>query len=137
MDKIKYVNGFLFSPDFKRIVLIRKNRPDFQIGKINGIGGKINLGESPAEAMKREFLEEAGLEINNWKHFLTLSNELWEVEFFFATSENYALASTQTDEGIEIHYTFNLYEIEIISNLKWIIPMAMDSNHIFTHTQSN
>ena len=137
MDKIKYVNGFLFSPDFKKIVLIRKIRPEFQIGKLNGIGGKINLGESPNESMKREFLEEAGLEINYWQHFLTLSGDVWEVEFFFSTSEDYLSASTQTDENIEIHYTFNLAEIEIIPNLKWIIPMAMDQSHIYAHAQSH
>ena len=40
-NTIKYVTGFLFSPDKKSVVLINKNRPAFQVGKLNGVGGKI------------------------------------------------------------------------------------------------
>ena len=42
MDKKYYVLGFLFSPDCKRVALIIKNRPDWQAGFLNGIGGKID-----------------------------------------------------------------------------------------------
>ena len=129
MDKIQYVNGFLFSPDLKRIILIRKNRPQFQVGLLNGVGGKIKLNEEPINAMQREFEEEAGLEIKNWNYFLKLIGDTWEVYFYYAIAENYKLASSKTDEEIEIHYTFNLSQLEVIPNLKWIIPMAMDSNH--------
>lgn len=54
----RYVLGFLFSEDGSRVLLIWKNRPAWQAGKLNGIGGKIEDGEQPLDAMKREFVEE-------------------------------------------------------------------------------
>ena len=38
-----------------------KGRSDVHRGKWNGVGGKFELGESPLEAARREFWEEAGL----------------------------------------------------------------------------
>ena len=58
--KKTYVAGFLFSPDRSRVLLIRKNRPAWQAGKLNGLGGKIEPGETPPQAMRREFREEQG-----------------------------------------------------------------------------
>ena len=56
--KDRYVLGFVFSLDASRVLLIWKNRPEWQKGKLNGIGGKIEEGELPIDAMKREFSEE-------------------------------------------------------------------------------
>jgi len=39
--KTKYVCGFLFDMAFKHVALINKVRPDWQKGKLNGIGGKV------------------------------------------------------------------------------------------------
>ena len=133
MDKIKYVNGFLFSPDYKKITLLRKNRPEWQAGKINGIGGRIELEETPIEAMVREFDEEAGLTINDWRHFLTLEGDTWIVYMFTATSKDYNLAFSKTDEMVEIHYVFDVPSLDVISNLKWLIPMATDIDNINGH----
>jgi 8-oxo-dGTP diphosphatase len=52
---IEYVVGFLFNESLDQIALIRKEKPDWQRGKINGIGGKIEENESPEQAMRREF----------------------------------------------------------------------------------
>ena len=38
----EYVCGFLFSPDRKKVLLIRKRRPAWQAGKLNGVGGKVD-----------------------------------------------------------------------------------------------
>lgn len=48
-----YVVGFLFNNDMTKIVLIHKNRPYWQIGKLNGVGGKIEEYESSFNAMIR------------------------------------------------------------------------------------
>src|SRR3954470_21452915 len=71
----EYVCGFLFSPDRTRVLLIRKRRPAWQAGKLNGIGGKIEPGESPAQAMSREFREEAALDLppDAWHEVLMLT----------------------------------------------------------------
>lgn len=133
MDKIEYVNGFLFSPDYKRIVLIRKNRPAFQIGKLNGIGGRIEQGETPIDAMKREFMEEAGLEIDNWHNFSKMEGEEWVVYMYVSSSDEYTKAYSKTDEEVEIHYVFDIANLDVIPNLKWLIPMSIDTDNIYTN----
>ena len=54
------VCGLVFNSDQSKIALILKNRPKFLAGKMNGIGGKVEIGEGHAESMSREFEEETG-----------------------------------------------------------------------------
>src|SRR5690349_13991679 len=42
-----YALGFLFDGT-GRVVLIRKRRPAWQAGLLNGVGGKVEPGEAPA-----------------------------------------------------------------------------------------
>jgi 8-oxo-dGTP pyrophosphatase MutT (NUDIX family) len=59
--KTLYVIGFVMGEDPDDIIMIKKLRgPDWLIGKWNAIGGKIEPGEKPEEAMAREFREESG-----------------------------------------------------------------------------
>lgn len=45
----EYVLGFAFNRERTKIVLILKNRPDWQKGKYNGIGGKIEPSDETAD----------------------------------------------------------------------------------------
>ena len=76
-NTIYYVVGFLFNPDMTEVVLIKKNRPDWQKGLLNGVGGKIESGEDPITAMIREFKEETGVEIYNWNLFWIIIMRKW------------------------------------------------------------
>ena len=117
----EYVAGFLFWGN--DVWLIRKNKPDWQRGRINGIGGKIEFGETPLEAMIREFKEEAGVEIHLWNHYCTITDEKdWKVYFYHAHSG--AELKTMTDEEVIKCDTRNLPP-EVLPNLAWLIPMAM------------
>ena len=60
MTPAPYTIGIVFSHNLKCVFLLRKNRPDWQAGKLNGIGGHIEEGEEPLNAMRREALEETG-----------------------------------------------------------------------------
>ena len=62
-----YVLGFCFSRDHSKVVLIAKNRPKWQAGRLNGIGGHVEDGEIPIVAMAREFREESLVEISEKK----------------------------------------------------------------------
>lgn len=42
---MNYTIGFITCGE--KVLLMQKNRPAWQKGKFNGIGGKINKGESP------------------------------------------------------------------------------------------
>ena len=66
-----YACGFLFSLDRQRVLLIRKRRPAWQAGKLNGLGGKIEPGETPDAAARREVLEETGLVVPHVEHLWT------------------------------------------------------------------
>ena len=133
--KKHYVVGFLFSEDYSRIVLIRKNRPDWQAGLLNGLGGKINLlDETPVTAMKREFKEESGVEVDNWKEFLKLEGEVSVVYFFIATGDTTKVTTIET-EIVESYDVATLKERlgACVPNLSWILPLAL-TNDKFTGT---
>ena len=56
--------GYLLSPDRRRVLMVHRNaRPgDQHLGKYNGLGGKLEADEDVASGMRREILEEAGVE---------------------------------------------------------------------------
>ena len=122
---IKYVTGFLFSPDKQSVVLINKNRPDWQRGFKNGVGGKIEENETPLMAMRREFFEETGVEIEDWKEFAIISGPGYEVYFHSAVSEKYLLVESKTDEEVFFYELSELPELNVIRNTRWLIPMAL------------
>lgn len=57
----KYTIGALFTPDFRRVLLIQKSRPEWQKGKLNLPGGHIEDDEDGPLCVAREFEEEAGV----------------------------------------------------------------------------
>lgn len=124
MEKFQhYVCGFLFNPTWERVLLIRKNRPEWQAGKLNGIGGKIEPNETPLSAMIREFKEESGLDVSYWTMFDSKKGFDWEVHFFCSRSAFFDEAISMTDEKIEAHSAIDLPD-DVIPNLKELIPLA-------------
>lgn len=57
----QYVLGFAFNKDASEVLMVEKTEPDFMKGLLNGIGGRIERLEIPAQTMMRECLEETGL----------------------------------------------------------------------------
>ncbi len=126
----EYTLGFLFSPEKDKVVLVLKNRPLFQIGKFNGIGGMIEENEIPIDGMIREFHEETGVRINDWTYFITMKNKDWLVYCYTAISPNYISVKTKTDEEVHIINLIDMPNINIMSNLTWLIPMALNTDRI-------
>lgn len=127
---IKYVAGLYFNEDKTSVALIRKNRPTWQAGKLNCIGGKIEINELPLDAMIREFREEAGVNHIDWRLFCILTGHGFEVNFFTASGDLEQLRG-MTDEELEIIDTNSTFKHNFIPNLKWLIPMALDENKVF------
>ena len=121
-----YVAGFLFSPDLQSVVLIEKQKPAWQKEKYNGIGGKIEDGETSYEAQKREFEEETGVLVISWNSYVIVKGEDYTVEFFWAISPMWHECKTTTDEQVEIIPLTELTDYPIIENLNWLIPLAVD-----------
>jgi 8-oxo-dGTP diphosphatase len=147
-----YVCGFAFD-HLQRVVLLRKTKPKWQAGLLNGLGGKIDDIDIPAEhkaaseimdlpvnmltgsrnAMAREFKEECGLDISpaRWVRF---HREQWPnsnvVEFFACQLNEFNEVPTSTTEEEIIvlrwrHATpLELAERQMMYNLPYLIPMA-------------
>lgn len=120
----RYVVGFMFNPTEDAVLLIRKTHPNWQKGKLNGVGGRIESDESAIEAMRREFVEETGIDHSDWRQFCVLGDARdWQIHFF-SGSGAIGKARPLTDETPEIHCVSTLPD-DTIPNLHWLIPMAL------------
>lgn len=56
--------GYVLSPDRGRVLMIHRNtrEGDHHLGKYNGLGGKLEADEDVIKGMRREILEEAGID---------------------------------------------------------------------------
>lgn len=131
MSQREWVVGFLFDNDADSVVLIRKNRPVWQEGRLNGVGGKVEPGESIHEAMRREFIEEAGVDVGDWHHFASLTWEEGVVHFLrtFRHMDVLGECRTVTDESVERHRVHTLGlpgpgRQNVTPNLLWLVPLA-------------
>jgi 8-oxo-dGTP diphosphatase len=130
-----YVCGFMFSDSLESVALIRKRRPSWQFGLLNGIGGHIEPNETPSLAMVREFSEEAGFPTteSRWLNFASAcgpnnDGTAFDVQFFCATMRDLSELKTMTDEEIEIVNTSHIIigQERIVGNLQWLIPLCID-----------
>jgi 8-oxo-dGTP diphosphatase len=116
-----YVIGFLIKDD--KVALIEKNRPEWQKGLLNGIGGHIEPGETPFQAMVREFEEEAGMRIPDWEYYCTMKYPEALVFCFRKFGSDNVEIRTMTDEFID-WYPLDPLPEKVIPNLNWLIPLA-------------
>lgn len=134
----EFVLGFCFDKSRQCVVLIRKARPQWMAGLLNGIGGKLEPGEDPVQAMAREFEEETGVATYPalWDQFLVMTEHpargvLHEIYVFRYWSDLTAVQMpvffdcSPTDEPIEVHALKYLREARgCLPNLSWLLPMA-------------
>ena len=135
-----YVVILLFSKDHKKLLLVKRNKKPYP-NLWNGIGGKIEVGETPIEAAIRECKEETGLDMINPKLLVTYvypetnpvnSNTHLSVIYDFIEIE-------EVEDNYEGHYEwkdvnfaldFNSKEIAGCSNLAQMIKEIYDIEDI-------
>ena len=133
----RYVVGFAFWRD-KVLLIHKKKGPPYVIGKLNGVGGKIENDEAIVKAMSREFAEETGVETwpSVWEHVAVMRGNADEGNDY-ELNVLYAYLPDVTDfSAIKNPETAgeDLYWIEldgfenrgIVENLKWLIPLCLD-----------
>lgn len=131
-----YVCGFAFTHTHHEtnVALIHKRHgPDVVVGRLNGIGGKIERGETIHEAMVREFKEEAGVLIPKWDPFCKMNVPPYGTVFMFSAIISSELAKEvrgREDEEIQWVDVRKMPYYNVVPNLKWLIPMALDQDHI-------
>jgi len=142
----RYVVGFMFTTNMRRVVLIRKTRPEWQNGKLNGVGGKVEEHEETYAAMAREFREETSVQFDGWKFFCTLSAGNDEIYFAAGCSGSASEVKSPTEEPV---FLIDVESVEhnricvglpmpdpgygdvsvasAVHNLPWLVRMAIDS----------
>ena len=66
----EYVVVMLFTKDCKEVLLVKRKKKPYE-GMYNGIGGKLEKGETPIECAIRESSEETKIHLNNPKLLVT------------------------------------------------------------------
>lgn len=122
-----YVSGLLYDNEGKNIALILKNRPAWQMGNYNVIGGKLEPTDpSLSEAMRREAIEESGVDVE-WSQRTTLLGEDYVIYYFSAHTDEIYGAKTMEDEPIHL-FPVNQLPENLIYDLRWLIPLLNDSS---------
>lgn len=123
--KTEYCLGFVFTLDLSHVWLIRKERPDWQKGLLNGIGGHIHENEAPVDAMMREFREETGVSVPAtwWSKVAVYEGPSWRMHVFNALSAE--TCKSMTDEEVCLIEICYLPSGLVIPNLHWLIPMCL------------
>jgi len=128
------VVGFNFSEDRKKVLLIVKQKPEWQNGMLNGVGGHVGEEETLKKAMRREFEEETGVvtQVSEWDHYCTYIGNEWAVSFFRRFTEynidHYHKLIVEVEQ-LEVYPVEGITEVmNLIPNLKWLIHAALDKN---------
>jgi 8-oxo-dGTP diphosphatase len=140
---IEYVCGFAFSEDKQNVLLIEKDRPEWQAGKLNGVGGKIeeidrsekiNPQNYPLYAMIREFKEEVGIQtsIPDWKVFAIMEGDNSKV-YCFRTFSNRIFQKKQMESEYPTIIPCEYIGFQkTVPNVNFLVPMALYTNELFT-----
>ena len=95
-----YVIGFVFNNSKNRVLLIRKEKPEWMRGRWNGIGGKVEEDDqNPLSAMYRESNEETG-HIYNWQHRITFVCPSGTVFVYSAVVNTYHIPFNQEEKEL-------------------------------------
>jgi 8-oxo-dGTP diphosphatase len=111
--------------DPSRVALISKLKPEWQKGKLNAIGGKVEGGELEVDAMVREFEEETGFPTkrSHWRRFVALTGSGFQVDFFVGLGPVDELRSIEAEQ-VAIFAIDCVTADNAIPNLTWLLPLA-------------
>ncbi len=119
--------AFLFTEDRRQVVLMRRTRPAWQAGRVNGLGGALLEGEQVMAAARREVREESGVDVGGWVEVLVWEDAEYRMHVVRAVSELARAARTMEDQEVflaEVH----ALPANVIGNLRWLVPLALDAD---------
>ncbi len=98
--KIVGVVGFYFDNAVTKVALIKKDHPEWQAGKYNGIGGKLEPEDKGSfNAMMREAFEEAGIASGKWFELEVVQFTVYTLHVFAAKGDEEPV--TQKSEEVK------------------------------------
>lgn len=141
-----YCLGFMFSKDKSKVLLILKDRPEWQKNHLNGIGGKEEPQDHSIMSITqvREFEEETGINtvVQDWDLFAIITGKetenktgteigsVYNIHCYKSFSDNIFQAKQMESELPVVVKCNYLQEMEyigtpILPNVNWLIPMAL------------
>lgn len=125
--KPAWVTGFVFWRD--QVLLVEKARPHWQAGRLNGVGGRCEPDEEPAQAMARECKEETGLTGLTWTLKVVLHHQKGTVFFYVAAIPASALVAPRNrDRSEPLRFVpVAALPYNVLANLRWIVPLCRDA----------
>jgi 8-oxo-dGTP diphosphatase len=128
---------YLYKPKEKKILLAMKKR-SFGKGKWNGVGGKLNIGETIKEALIREAQEEIGVLLNQddliqvaTLNFSFKDNREWDQESHVFFVEKWQNEPIETEEmSPRWHFIDSLpYENMWRDDIHWL-PLVLKGEKV-------
>ena len=118
-----YADVIVINSDGDALFLHRKEDDEFEPNKWGFAGGKIEEGEEPIEAAKREALEETGFELENLQEVEAITNPDGSTSFYFVAYREDVIPCIPSEEHDESEYKTE----EEIKKL----PVIMEQNERF------
>ena len=129
--------GYILSEDQSKVLLVHRNarEEDEHLGKYNGLGGHMESGEDVAACIRREIMEEAGIEVLqmqlrgtvNWTGFGS-KGEDW-LGFIFLITEFSGTPYTSNEEGDLSWVELNkISELPMWEGDRYFLPLVFDND---------
>jgi 8-oxo-dGTP diphosphatase len=99
---VRKVSRALITDGEGRLLLAKRAANDRAGGEWCALGGKIDFGETPDEAVARETFEEAGLTLSGLKLYTEHTDNGWRTYFFEASASGEHMINP--DEHSEVAY---------------------------------
>ena len=134
--------AYILSPDREKVLLVHRTfrKTDDNLGKYNGVGGKLERNEDVASGMMREIKEETGLEVTSMKLRGTLAwadfgphCEDW-LAFVFLVDGFKGTPFAQNEEGtLGWEDIATMQELPMWSGDRLFLPLVFDGNPVPFH----
>lgn len=129
--------GYILSPDRRRVLMVHRiaREHDDQLGKYNGLGGKMLPGEDVAACMVREIREEAGVEVTamtlrgtvNWTGFGPKAED-WLGFVFLVTAFTGTPAAANEEGPLEWVPLDRLMSLPMWEGDRHFLPLVFDDD---------
>lgn len=126
-----YTIGILFNYDLCQVLLILKNKPDWQKDKWNCPGGKLEPNEAPLGCIIREISEETTYVGIDWNYIGAMVNDsvpdghgCYKVHIYTGVYKELNVCNPDVEGEVVKWFPCNSLPENVLPNLRWLIPFA-------------
>jgi 8-oxo-dGTP diphosphatase len=131
MSYLTYVLIFILREDHV-LMLYRNKAPNQHLW--NGVGGKLEPGESPEEAAIREVKEETGLQVQHmvYKGIVTWNGQ--DGMYVFLVDEMSGEIRESEEGRLEWkHLNWVMESPKVVSNIRYFLPVMLEEQTLYEH----